>query len=337
MKEESTLNNRSLSTEQSEMIERCSTKQRAIELLYRCVKIGDMNEWNLWRQSNPEIEIKLEGIDLYGANLRNVDFHNTDLRFASLESCDLSFANLEGANLSPSNLNSATLIETNFTNANLSEADFRDTDLSKSILWEAKLISTNLRGANLSFTDLTGSDLRFTNLKKVTFNQTKLDDAIITGAQIDDINVNEWQIQGIKCDYLYEENCSKDEQSDAKRTTFQEGEFEKRFEELPSFECYFPDASYIEIPLLEIITEEIKTRFPKYELEIKTITKEFGIRIVFTVNEEYADTAKMLIEKLRAKKLELLENTYEDFKVLKTDYHPNMKIFKKTLRFILGK
>jgi uncharacterized protein YjbI with pentapeptide repeats len=64
---------------------------------------GDLNDWNKWREDNPQIR--------------------PDLRSAPLQGADLINANLSGANLRGAHLNGAELHGVNFSEANLALAD----------------------------------------------------------------------------------------------------------------------------------------------------------------------------------------------------------------------
>jgi uncharacterized protein YjbI with pentapeptide repeats len=74
---------------------------------------------------------RMQGADLFQANLRNIDFHQAKLDFA-----DLSGANLSGAKLART-----SLLEANFSGANLNGADLMKANLvGARNLTEAQLV-----------------------------------------------------------------------------------------------------------------------------------------------------------------------------------------------------
>ena len=83
-----------------------------------------MNQWNKWRENNPEVSILLEG-----ANFRNANLAGADLWKVNLESTELRSASLKGSEL---------------IGANLAGADLRNVNLAGADLWKA-----NLKGAKL--------------------------------------------------------------------------------------------------------------------------------------------------------------------------------------------
>jgi hypothetical protein len=115
---------------------------------------NDINEWNFWRNSNPDIKIDLSNADLIGTNLMG--------------------ANLERAYIREANLNSANLSDANFTMTNLRKADVSKADLGGANLTWAKLDGTNLMGADLRWANLNGAHLVGANLRKARIGFTGL-------------------------------------------------------------------------------------------------------------------------------------------------------------------
>ena len=95
-----------------------------IDILNRGVE-----EWNRWRDENPDITPNLEGVkcthadlqkvNLRNANLREVDFSNSDFREADLRNADLRGANLQGISFSNSSVAGTNLHDTDLRNAYL--------------------------------------------------------------------------------------------------------------------------------------------------------------------------------------------------------------------------
>ena len=82
----------------------------------------NIEEWNAWREANPEIEP-----DLNGANLSKANLSRAHLSWAALRRANLSWAALRRANLSWADLGGANLFETIFGNTNLNDVQGLDT------------------------------------------------------------------------------------------------------------------------------------------------------------------------------------------------------------------
>lgn len=140
-------------------------------LILRCSKIRNMNEWNQWRKDNHN-----EDILLGNADLSNTYLENANLDYAHLECAILTNAYLEKIDLNHAHLERAKLSDANLKNGSLMGAYLDETDLSKANLQNAWLHSSRLRGAILK-----GS-----NLKKAT-----LEEADLTGADVDNTDFEE--------------------------------------------------------------------------------------------------------------------------------------------------
>ncbi len=74
--------------------------QSQYTMLLRCANLGDMTEWNYWREQNPSESINLSGAffirsNLSGANLKGANLTKANLWGANLNDTDLHYANLE--------------------------------------------------------------------------------------------------------------------------------------------------------------------------------------------------------------------------------------------------
>jgi uncharacterized protein YjbI with pentapeptide repeats len=116
-----------------------------VKMLKRSVE-----EWNRWREDNPDVEPDLRGADLNRADLTHIDLSNSDLGDADLTCVDFFNAKLFNADL---------------FNADLSDADFTNANLRGANLSGAKLHKTILNGANLSKANISGASLIETNLE----------------------------------------------------------------------------------------------------------------------------------------------------------------------------
>jgi len=116
--------------------------------------MNNIQQWNQWRDKNPDVLINLSGANLYGANL-----YGADLRGADLYDADLSGVDLSGADLSRANLYDASLHGANLSGANLYGANLIGANLRCANLYDASLYGANLRRANLRWANLDGTCL----------------------------------------------------------------------------------------------------------------------------------------------------------------------------------
>ena len=128
-----------------------------------------VQEWNIWRQRNPEIRPWLSGADLSHLNLSSVDLSNTDMSNTKFFSTNLRGANLSGANflsaeftfadLNGANLNGARLSDANLGYAKLDGVDFSNADLDSTNFKRAKLNDARFHQATFDATILAWVDL----------------------------------------------------------------------------------------------------------------------------------------------------------------------------------
>jgi len=115
--------------------------------------LRSVDEWNQWREQNPDAVIDLAGarlsayligdgarLDLSGVNLAGVNLAVVDLSGANLERADLSNADLRRANLAHTNLIGTKLDGADLRYARFDRAILRDLDLRTTELWGAMLL-----------------------------------------------------------------------------------------------------------------------------------------------------------------------------------------------------
>ena len=121
-------------------------KREAAKEAHLAILRRGAEDWNKWREENPETRPLLYDADLskdtFDANLRRANFSNANLINAKFIGSDLDGANFHEANLKEAHFNNAIL-----THANFCRADLYETDLS-----EATLIDANLQGTQLAKT-----------------------------------------------------------------------------------------------------------------------------------------------------------------------------------------
>jgi uncharacterized protein YjbI with pentapeptide repeats len=135
------------------------------------------------RETSPDMDLDLSGIDLHGADL-------SDRKY---DQCNFSLSNLDNADLSESSLQSSVLLGASLKSANLQRVDLRS-----SWLFAADLQAANLEAADLSVRQFFGKlerlalgfepsisvRLNFANLKKANLNSAKLQGAILANADL---------------------------------------------------------------------------------------------------------------------------------------------------------
>jgi hypothetical protein len=123
--------------------------EKQLALLRKCAAEGDAREWNRWRETNPDVEINLQGATIHGGEERPV----------------LRRINLRGANLARAKLQGAVLVG----------ADLRDALLTGAMLRGAILVGADLRGARVQEADLRGVNLRGADLRRLDARYANLD------------------------------------------------------------------------------------------------------------------------------------------------------------------
>jgi hypothetical protein len=113
-----------------------------------------VEEWNRWREADPDVRPDLESANLSHANLSHANLSHANLSYANLGITNLCYADLSITNLSEAFLFGAFLRE-----ANLSLADLSDADLSGANLNKAHLYASKVQKAQLYHTVFGGCDL----------------------------------------------------------------------------------------------------------------------------------------------------------------------------------
>jgi uncharacterized protein YjbI with pentapeptide repeats len=131
----------------------------------------------------------LTGADLSGANLSDADLSRAILLHADLSCANLSGANLSDANLYGANLSGAHLFGVDLSDANLSDANLYGANLSGAHLFGVDLSDANLSDANLSRAILLHADLSRVNLSDANLSDADLSRAILLHADLSRVNL----------------------------------------------------------------------------------------------------------------------------------------------------
>jgi len=159
-----------------------------VEILDRGV-----DEWNRWRNQNPQLKP-----DLSNSNLINRDLSRADLSGANLSAVDLSKAQLSHASLHGANLESSTLILADLLGAILNECNLSAASLFGAFLFGTRLKGANLSGANLMGTSLMGADLSTADLTGAHLMGANFHDANLTKADLSGANLSAASLVGAK-------------------------------------------------------------------------------------------------------------------------------------------
>jgi uncharacterized protein YjbI with pentapeptide repeats len=154
-------------------------KKPHLNLLKRSVE-----EWNAFRNANPEVKPNLTGANLSYAHLTRANLSDANLTDAHLAYADLSDANLTDAHLAYADLSDANLTDADLTDANLTDADLTDAHLTRANLTDADLTDAYLTGAYLTDADLTDAYLTGAYLTRANLTGAYLAGADLTGADL---------------------------------------------------------------------------------------------------------------------------------------------------------
>jgi uncharacterized protein YjbI with pentapeptide repeats len=188
--------------------------------------VSGVENWNNWRNENPDEKPDLTGTDLQAINLSNADLTYCNLSGANLRSAYLIGARLSYANLSKANLRGAYII-----GADLSNADLEDCNLKNANISNSSIIQSNLKDANFSRTDLSSSYIDRCDLTQCNFTKSILFSVNFSNCIFTGVTVEQWFIddktafRNIECDYVN----LKLKMRFPKERNFESGEFESIF------------------------------------------------------------------------------------------------------------
>ncbi len=261
----------------------------------------NVSAWNIWRKSNPAIEIDLSQADLYaaslngahlnGANLIGAQLINATLEKADLNAAKLTGALLRGTDLGGADLRAATLDGANLTGAKLHGANMEGASLAETILngaslsgvdlRRATLSKANLRWADLSWANLTEANLCEANLTSASLQQARLDRATATGIRLWETQRGRWSIKGIICERAFWDEMG------TKPDHYATGEFERLYSDTTRFELLYPGGiSTFELNTLPALLHHLTSKFPHSGIRLKSMEETGGgAKICISVDE----------------------------------------------------
>ena len=119
----------------------------------------------------------------------------------------------------------------------------------------------------------------------------------ITGSNLYGTVRDSWQIEGIKCDYIFFD--ANGENRVPKDRNFKQGEFEELYKQLPTIEYIFKHGfTPIDAFVMNQVVQAINTRHPELELRLDSFHSRGQPHAVFTVLHK--DTAEEAINQIKA-------------------------------------
>lgn len=279
---------------------------------------ADLTDSNLSRsdlQNADLLRTKLLYAKLLYTNISEVDFSYANLSCADLSNAELPFSILSGANLSGVKLSRADLTKvialksdfsgTDLSYANLSYANFSKSNFTGAYLSQTNATETNFTGIKFYEGKLYKTKLNKAILRDVDFSFTSIIDSDFSGADITGANLfgtskDSWIIDGIKCDYYFNDKEGKI-RIPAKRN-FRPGEFEELYKSMPEFILYFEEGfSFPDLAIIHFILRKLRNENPEYNLQMASIDSRGIPHITFTLdNEKYLEPAEQkLIDEYR--------------------------------------
>lgn len=149
----------------------------------RMVLTGADVYWLWWVLSDEEgdaTDLRLEEVNLRGADLAGAQFWRAHLEYADLQDAKLENSFFRGAHLE-----NASLYGANLRGANLYAAYLQGADLSSAHLEDASFFVANLAGARLGFAHLDNANLRSAQLEGAYLEYASLTGAHLSGARLD--------------------------------------------------------------------------------------------------------------------------------------------------------
>ena len=192
------------------------------------------------------------------------------------------------------------------TKINLGKAALVKAILSGAILNGADLYKADLGGTILCKADLGGANLRGTRLLG-----TKLSNATLTGAKLYGSARDDWQIDGVICDYVFWDK--EGEQRTPLDRDFHPGEFEELYKQLPTFEYYFEQGfTPIDAVVMDRVVAAINEQHPEFNLDLVNFDKRGEPHATFTVlHKEAVEAAKQEVTRSYEERIAALEGKQE--------------------------
>jgi len=164
--------------------------------------MGGAREWNIRRETHPEMNITFSHESFNGADFSRFNFSKSTFLDCSFIHVDLNDTNFRKASLSRSLFTFSESTACDFREAELTRVSFRNTILnfaffSKANLREAIFDDAYLGNADLSYANLSGAHFRGANLSYANLSGANLSGAIFVGTNLTGANLTNCSIHGI--------------------------------------------------------------------------------------------------------------------------------------------
>jgi uncharacterized protein YjbI with pentapeptide repeats len=220
----------------------------------------------------------------FKGNVKHLNILLDSLEKGKIRIYDGELPDLKGINLIGVNLIGINLIGADLSGADLSKADLSTSELSGVILVGATLVETKLIHATIYGGGLGKANLQNANLDGAVLNSATLSLATLTGATIRGISTTAWNIENIKCDYVYIDQEGKTREPS--EGFYDPGEFEKLYRYSPKIEHIFIDEfTNIDILIMDKVVQEINEQNPEYELKLDCFHARGKPRAEFVIRD----------------------------------------------------
>lgn len=164
-------------------------RQQLIKYFPKLIK-DNVHEWNIWRNSNPNLQIDLSKAYFYHTNLSNVNLSNINLNGANFIQANLTGANMSNVELTYADLSEASLNNVNFGSSNLSFSTLKDSQAKRAYFGNTNLSNVDLTNADLFCANfynaqLINTDFSWTNLNVADFSHAQIVDVYLYNANLD--------------------------------------------------------------------------------------------------------------------------------------------------------
>ena len=203
-------------------------KQEQFNLLTDRGIFSTKDEWNRFRDHNPDFipdlsSTRLDGLRLLSKNLSHANLNRSFLQRADLRKVDFQNAILtntqidhtwfDDANFQKASLAGAIILNTNFQRANLkganlkaeiqnsnfSRAKFQNTDLTGVRFRHCDFYEANFENVDLSSASMENCRMLRCNLKATTLYKTTFQDTILNGADLSGAKLVESRLSNVSC------------------------------------------------------------------------------------------------------------------------------------------
>ncbi|QTA79803.1 Pentapeptide repeat-containing protein [Desulfonema limicola] len=220
--------------------------------------------------------------------LRKIGLSLASFNGTSFKASNLQDADFTGAFLKNTRFDSKTIITNTFWK-NIKKHEltiFTGTILEKKnvreLLVNLKTNNKNLKGIDLKGANIIGIDFTRTDLRYADLDNANFSESIITGAKLYGTSREDWNIENVKCDYIYFDKEGKERYPSDEN--FKPGQFEELYKTIPTFEYYFEHGfTPIDMIIMDKVVQAINEKHPEFSLDMVSFDKRGTPHATFTV------------------------------------------------------